>query len=149
MKIGNVEITSNEEILILPRVGGDLVIRAKAVSLRDFEKICPEPEAPGIRTAEGFSRDEKDKGYRALMDERDSKRLAYLCIASLEPSEIEWNEVSLDKPGTWLNWSEELAAAGLSNVEINRIVNCVLSANSLDEDKIKEARDSFLLGQAQ
>jgi hypothetical protein len=70
-----------------------------------------------------------------------------MCLRSLEPSNIEWETVDIDDPGTWLNWDVELKAAGISDVEGQRIINLVMAANSLDEKKVEEARQAFLLGQ--
>jgi hypothetical protein len=151
MKVGSVEITRCEQVLVLPRLDSeDIVFRAVAVSSMDeFEAICPEPKAPGIRTKDGFKPDTKDEGYQQLVSLHGDKRLAFIVIKSLEPSNIEWDEVTIEDPTTWTKWQEELLSAGLSNIEANRVVSCVMEANALDEDKLKEARDSFLLGLAQ
>jgi hypothetical protein len=151
MKIGNVEITRCEQVLVLPRLDSeDIVFRATAVSSMDeFNAICPEPKAPGIRTKDGFKPDTKDEGYQQLVSLHGDKRLAFIVIKSLEPSNIEWDEVNIEDPTTWTKWQEELLDAGLSNIEANRVVACVMEANALDEGKLKEARDSFLLGLAQ
>ena len=146
MKIGNVEITTNEEILVLPRPKEDIVIKAVAVDMDLFEKLVPEPEAPGIRTKEGFKKDTTDKTYLQLVEDRDAKRLGYLVVHSLVPSEVEWDKITLDDPKTWATWSEELLAGGLSSVEVKLVLSCVMGANALDEEKIAAARASFLRG---
>jgi len=150
MKIGGREITRNMEILVLPRLDGDLVIRAQAVCInKDFEKICPEPTAPGVRTKDGFKPNYKDEDYRAQVASRGEKNFAYMVLRSIEPSDIEWETVDLNDHNTWTNWVDELQDAGLSEVETNRIVNAALVANSLDEDKLREARERFLRGQGE
>jgi hypothetical protein len=85
--------------------------------------------------------------YKAANKSRDGKRFDFLMLRSLEPSNIEWSEVDMEKPNTWAKWKDELIESGISDNEIQRIVGAVMIANSLDEDKIKEARDSFLHGQ--
>ena len=151
MKVGNVEISRCEQVLVLPRLGSeDIVFRAVAVSsMTEFEAICPEPKAPGVRTKDGFKPDTEDESYQQLVSLHGDKRLAFIMIKSLEPSDIEWDEVKIEDPSTWTKWQEELLNAGLSVIEANRVVACVMEANALDEDKLKEARDSFLLGLAQ
>jgi hypothetical protein len=152
MKIGSVEISRCEQILVLPRVGEgkDIVFRAKSVeSMKEFEELCPEPEAPGIRTKDGFKPDLEDKSYQQLVSLHGDKRLAFILIKSLEPSNVEWDTVTIEDPTTWGKWQEEFTNAGLSAIEVNRIVACVMEANALDEDKLKEARADFLLGEAQ
>jgi hypothetical protein len=149
MKVGGVEVTSCEEFLVLPRsAGDDLVFRAKAVNVNDeFDKMAPEPIAPNVRTKDGSRPDLKDEHYLRAVQERDQQRFAYMCLKSLEPSNIEWDTIDMDKPQTWTKWTEELKESGLSEIEVGRIINIVLVANSLDEKKIEEARKAFLLGQ--
>ena len=149
MRIGGVEVKPNEEILVLPRSDGDdIVIRAKAVKINEeFEKRLPEPTPPNVRTKDGSKPDYKVENYKQALALRDTQRFNFLVIKSLEPSEIEWEEVDMDVPSTWSKWSKELIEAGLSEIEVNRIANAVMAANSLDEEKIEEARKSFLRGQ--
>jgi hypothetical protein len=152
MKVGNVTISKSEQILVLPRVGDDqdIVFRARAVaSMKEFEAICPEPVAPGIRTRDGFKPDTKNESYQQLVSLHGDKRLAFIMIKSLEPSEVEWDEVSIEDPSTWLKWQDEFINAGLSAIEVNRIVGCVMDANALNEDKLEEARSDFLLGEVE
>lgn len=149
MKIGGVEVKSCEEVLVLPRISGDIVIRARAVTTTDeFDAMVPAPVAPGIRTKDGFKPDTKDASYQQAVAHYSEQRLAYMVLKSIEGSEIEWETVKIADPSTWINWSNELKAAGLSDVECNRIVLCVMQANSLDEDKLRTAREVFLRGQA-
>lgn len=148
MKIGGKKVTKNHEILVLPRPGGDLVIKAHAVSINpEFEKKCPPANPPIVTTKEGSRPDFTDKEYKRSEAIRDSRRFALMVLRSIEPSEIEWETVDIDNPSTWENWQSEMTEAGLSEVEITRIINTVLTANSLDEEKIKEAREAFLRGQ--
>jgi hypothetical protein len=149
MKIGGIQVSPCEEILVLPRNDGDdIVIRAKAVRFNEeFDKRVPEPVAPNIRTKNGSAPDYKDKNYKEAVNIRNNQRFAYMIIRSLEPSNIEWEKVNLDDPKTWTKWDQELIEAGLSEVEISRITKAVMVANSLDEAKIEEARKNFLHGQ--
>ncbi len=78
---------------------------------------------------------------------RGERRFSLMLIRSLEPSNIEWENIKLEDSSSWLNWEEELKEAGLSETECNRVVAAVMAANSLDEDAIKEAREAFLRGQ--
>jgi hypothetical protein len=149
MKIGGIELKGPaEEVLVLPRLGGDdIIFRACAVMDMDaFEAMYPEPKAPGRRTKNGWELNENDETYTEQVAKRDEIRFAYLVVKSLEPSKIEWEQVDMDKPDSWLCWSDELKAAGVCSTEINRIVVCVMQANALDEAKLKEARSAFLLG---
>jgi len=151
MRIGGVEIKGpNQEVLVLPRGEQQIIIRAQSVLDMDtFDKLCPEPKAPGRRTKDGFVPNPDDPSYKDMLNAYQSKRLAYLVIQSLKPSEIEWDTVREDNPSTWDNYLNDLKAGGLSNIEINRIIVCVMQANSLDESKLEAARKLFLAGQAQ
>jgi hypothetical protein len=151
MKIGGVEVRGpNEEVLVLPRLGGDIVIKAKAVSdMTEFEKLVPEPKPPGKLTKDGWVPTLNDETYRQKVANYNEQRFAYLVLQSLEPSEIEWETVVPDNPKTWKNWENELRKAGFSDIEVNRITVCVMQANALDERKLKEAREVFLRGMAE
>jgi hypothetical protein len=150
MKIGGVEIKGpNEEIVVIPRPYGDLVFRAETVrNFDEFDALVPEPKAPGIRTKDGYKPDIKDENYQQLLTHYQNQRMAYLVVKSLESSEIEWDTVNLSDPSSWLKWDKELQAAGLSEIETQRITVTVMQANCLDEQKMVAARAAFLLGQA-
>jgi hypothetical protein len=151
MRIGGVEVKGpNEEVLVLPRLAGDVVIKAQAVTdMSEFEKLVPEPKPPGKLTKDGWVPQLKDETYRQKVANYNEQRFAYMVLRSLEPSEIEWETVVPDNPKTWKNWDQELREAGFSDVEVNRVVVCVMQANALDERKLKEARELFLLGKAE
>ena len=148
MRISGVEVTSSEALLVLPRDKGDIPIRAVAVAIADeFDEKCPMPVAPMLQTKDGNKPDHNDKDFKAALSRRADMRFALMIVRSLEPSNIDWDEVNVDMPATWLKWQDEMLAAGLSEIECNRVVGLVLEANALDEAKIKAARDNFLLGQ--
>lgn len=148
MKIGGVEVNSPcEEVLVLPRLTGDVVIRAQAVmSMNEFDKLCPEPKPKKVLKAGGWQDNTDDPSYKTQMEEYGNRRWNYIALKSLEPSKIEWDGVDFGEPRTWEKWTEELAEAGFSSVEINRITVCVMQANALDEAKLEKAREAFLRG---
>lgn len=148
MKIAGNEVSGPaEEVLILPRLGEDIVIRAQAVlDMVQFENQCPPPKAKPVLVAGGFKPNEKDPNYLAQVAKHAQMRFSYIALKSLEPSEIEWETVDMSNPHTWSNWEKELKDSGFSPIEVNRVTMCIMSANSLDEDKLEKARESFLLG---
>lgn len=152
MKIGGVEVTKCEEVLVLPRKREEenIVFRAVAVgSMDEFDELCPKPQ-PAMRLVKGGVREPHlNEAYMKALEDYGTRRYAYICLKSLAPSEIEWETVELNKPATWGNWMKELEDAGLSDVELQRVQTLVLDANALNEAKLKEARDSFLRGQGQ
>ena len=151
LKIGGVVVQGPaEEILVLPRpLTGDIVIRAQAVlDYSLFDALCPPPKPPAIlrRGQVKHEGNFEDPSYLRLLEKHSQIRFAFICIQSLKPSNIEWSEVVEDKPHTWMKWIEELRSAGISDLETQRIMACVMQANSLDDNKLKEARELFLHG---
>lgn len=149
MKIGGQEIVDKfpEDILVLPRLTGDIVFRARGVQdMEEFKKMVPEPICPVLLKKGKKVEDADDPNYLEAVKSYGEKRFAYLVIKSLEPSDIVWDTVDFGKPSTWSGWSEELRKAGLSDIECNRIIALVLNANSLNEARMKEAREAFLHG---
>lgn len=151
MRIGGVDVNGpNEVLMVLPREDGDIVIKARAVLDMDtFEELCPEPKPPGHRTKDGVEPNIDDAGYKQQMANYNEKRLAFIVVKSLEPSEIEWETVDPENPNTLENWQEDFRNCGLATVEINRIIQVVMEANALDESKLEAARQVFLRGQRQ
>ena len=147
MKVGGQEVTPCQEVLVLPRIDGDLVFIAQAVTdMEPFKKMVPEPKPPAVLKKGGFVADEESEEYQEMLKKFSELRFAYTCIKSLEPSEIEWERVQMDKPSTWPLWSEDLKDGGLSDNERNRVLVCILRANALDEGKLEKARADFLRG---
>jgi hypothetical protein len=150
MKIGGVDPKSlpTEVFLVLPRGDQQIVLRAQPVpSMDEFEALCPRPTPPGKMTRDGWVPMPDDPTYQQVMVEWGQTRLGYMIVKSLEPSQVEWDTVSLADPSTWKNWSTDLREGGLSDIECQRVMNLVLEANCLDETKLKKAREVFLAGQ--
>jgi hypothetical protein len=150
MRVGGIVVTAPpEEFEIIPRGDENLVFKASAIEWDDFLKLCPEPVAPVVfgKKNERIV-DVKDPEYVSQMELHAAKRVAYLVVRSLAPSEIEWDTVDVEDPSTWTNFEKDLMAAGLVPIEVNRIITLCLNANQLDEDKLKKARESFLRGRA-
>lgn len=151
MKIGGIDpkTLSTEVILVLPRVEKNLVFRARGLrDMGEFEAKCPQPKPPGKLTKDGWVANDTDPTYQQVQTEYGKKRLGFIVIHSLEPSEIAWDTVKLEDPRTWSNWEEDLKNGGLSQIESNRVLALVMEANALDEAKLQKARESFLRGQA-
>jgi hypothetical protein len=149
MKIGGLDpkLLPPEAILVLPRVGSDIVLRARGLpDMDEFYKLCPEPVPPALLTKEGKKPDLKDTGYLQQEAEHRKRRWGYIVVKSLEPSEVEWDTVKLDNPASWANWDDDLKANGFTAAERNRVFSLCLEANSLDERKIQQARELFLAG---
>ncbi len=149
MRIGGIDPKTlpNEEVLVLPKGDQRLVFRARGLAdMDEFERLCPEPTSPKKLTKDGWVPDTADANYTNMKASYQSRRLAYIVVRSLEPSQIEWDTVNLDDPNTWTNWEKDLKAGGLTQVECNRVLGLVWEANCLDEGKLQKARDLFLSG---
>ena len=150
MKVGGVKVTSPaEELLVIPRGEQRLVFRATAIEWDDYNQACPPPEPP-VTLGKGGEKIAhlNDETYKHQLEQQQDRRIAYMVIRSLEPSQIEWETVDRDDPKTWLNYEKELTDSGLVPIEINRIVQTCMDANQLSETKLQEAREAFLLGRA-
>jgi len=150
MKIGGIDPTTlpTEVFLVLPRGDTEIVFRARPVaSMDEFEALCPKPNPPGKMTRDGWVPMPEDPTYQQLISEWGQKRLGYMIVKSLEPSQVEWDTVNQSDPRSWRNWSSDLRNAGLTDIECHRVMNLVLEANCLDEAKLKKAREVFLRGQ--
>ena len=151
MKIGGVEVKGpGTEILVLPRAQSeDIVFTCQAVlDMKQFEALCPEPKAGKIMMGgtKKFTDNVNDPGYIQQMKDHATRRFSYIALKSLEPSDIEWETVEIEKPATWENWEKELKEAGLSVIEVNRVTVAIMRANSLDEEMLVRARATFLHG---
>ncbi len=149
MKIKGKKIEGpNREIIAIPRgMGDDLIFIVSAVmDMSPFEKMCPAP-APPLRKIDGVDVPNlKDAAFLKLLDQHSTKRMAWMVITSLEGTEgLEWETVDAGDPSTWLLFRDEMTSAGLSEMEVNRIVAGVISVNALSESKIEAARERFLL----
>ena len=152
MKIDGVDPKSlfNEVLLVLPRGETDLVFRAQGLKdMTKFNDLCPQPKVPTKLTREGPTPMPEDVSYKEMIDQWAKKRLGYIVVNSLKPSNIEWDTVEDDVPRSWKNWEADLRNGGLSEIECSRILATVMEANALDEAKLKKAREVFLLGQVQ
>lgn len=151
MKINGVEVKGPaEEVLVLPRISSpDLVFRAIAVQDTDqFDVLCPPPKAKAKLVAGGWKNAVDDPAYLEAMQKHGQLRFAWILLQSLAPSNIEWDTVKKDQPSTWLNWEDDLKSAGLSQTEVQHIINCVATANALNNQKLEAARENFLRGLA-
>jgi hypothetical protein len=147
MKIGGITVSRNEQVLVLPRIDDDIVIKAAALlSYDEMNDLMARPSVPNKRTKDGLVPHTDHPDYKSMLETYASRRWAYICIKSLEPSEIEWSRVDIGKPETWTEWTKELQEAGLSDTEVGRISTLVLEVNSLNDAKLEEARKLFLRG---
>jgi len=139
------------EPIPLPRPNGDLIFLAKAIEdFEPFTTLCPPPKPP-TKTLPGgeIISNIEDKGFQQALTNYGNKRVAYMVIKGLEDGtpDLEWETVKLDDHTTWDKYTKELRESGLSDIEISRLVNGVMRANSLSEDAVEEARNRLLVSE--
>lgn len=140
----------NIETIVLPRGDGEpIVFHAQAVmDFEPFNQLCPRPKPQTILKRGGQrSQNTEDPKYKTAVDEYGRKRFAWIILTSLRQGTptLEWETVDYDNQNTWLGYEKELREAGFSDVEIGRIHRGCLIANALDDEKLDEARQAFLL----
>ena len=152
MKISGQPISRpKDEIVVIPRDGQNVVFKAQAIlDYSEFEKLCPEPEAPIRKYPDG--REEvliNDSKYLKKRSDWASKRSSWLIIESLRVTDgLEWETVTYSDPSTWDNYRTELETT-FTTGEINAIIGGVMLANSLDDSRFEEAKNQFLATQQQ
>lgn len=139
------------EIVVLPRGGGnDLVFKAQAIIDSDpFTKLCPVPQPPkGMRPGGAVFLKLEDPAYKEAINQYARLKTAWTILESLRATPgLEWETVDYQNCDTWLNYESELKNSGLSEAEVQRLIQAVLDANALNETKMNEARERFLLGE--
>lgn len=144
------------EIIVIPRPledGGneDIVFMTQPVlDFSEFEALCPIP-LPPIQTMRGGEKREltDDIKYLSKIGQHSRKKFSWMILKSLQATkDLEWDTVKMVDPDTWDNYEKEMKDSGLTQNEINRIIECVMIANSMSDAKFKQARDRFIQTQA-
>lgn len=139
------------EVAVFPRKEGDIVFKAKPVdSFDDFEKLCPRPLPPKKLFPGGqMVEDVESADFKKALYVYAEKRSNWMIMQSLSATEgLEWETVNMSDSETWKNYIKELEDIGLSTVEMNMLFTIIQTACGLTQDKIDEATDRFLAGQA-
>lgn len=153
MKINGKQIKGpNVEKLYLSRGDEVLEITAEAVlSEEEFNLLVPMP-IPPTKIIKGGQRvpNFDAPGYKSQMEEYSKKRANWIIINSIKKTDgLEWDTVDYQDPATWGNYYQDFKSAGLTDIEINQIINTIMTANGLNERKLEEARERFLLQKAE
>jgi hypothetical protein len=134
--------------LVIHRGEEKIIFRAQAVlDQDDYDEKFPRPKAPivkVIKTGDSFE-NTKDPDYVKELDKWAECRTHHMILKSLQATEgLEWETVDPDKPETFKNYADELKAAYFTPVQIMEITQLVFKANGLSQDRVDEARKSFL-----
>jgi hypothetical protein len=112
-------------------------------NFNEFHALCPLPENNNYRFEKGGKvKDPDAPAYQEALANYGRQRWGYMVLKSLEPSNIEWDNVSLTRPKTWGEVETELKA-NLSFYEFAKVMELVDEANALDERKLEDNAQSF------
>ena len=113
-------------------------------NLDEFNQAVKRPVNEFVRfNSQGKKEADPDApAYREELIEYGRKRWGYLVLKSLEPSNIEFEKVSLSDPSTWPLVEQELKE-NLGIYEFAKVMSLVDEANALDEEKLEENAKSF------
>lgn len=138
------------EYIVIPRGDDDIVFIAKPIlDYSGFDALCPRPVPPGILFPDGRKgQDLESPEFRNKLNEYLQLRTNWYIINALrETPEMEWETVNYSDPSTWENWRKEFDEF-LTEREINSVLDGIAVANGLDQAKIEEAKERFLVGMA-
>ncbi len=138
------------EYIVIPRGDDDIVFIAKPIlDYSGFDALCPRPVPPGILFPDGRKgQDLESPDFRNRLNEYLQLRTNWYIINALrETPEMEWETVNYSDPSTWENWRKEFDEF-LTEREINSVLDGIAVANGLDQAKIEEAKERFLVGMA-
>jgi len=150
---GKVPSKPAPEVVVIPRGENgenDIVFHARFVDMSKFSEVVKRPTPPEKVAPGGVkSQDTDDMEYLTALRQYGEIRFAYMVIESLKETEdLVWETVT-DDPTTWVNYQKELSEAGFTEIEINKVVQAVLNANSMNDQRYEEARDRFLRTRAE
>jgi hypothetical protein len=150
MKLNGIKInTPNRKTIVFPRETGNLVFVFQAVlDSKKFEEVFSPPQPPVKKLAGG----EKvamfdDSDYRKKMQEWGTAKHHWCFLTSISSTPgLEWETVDFANPNTWGNYEQELAESGLTEAERLRLMQAYIEVQGLNDEKIREATESFLAG---
>lgn len=138
------------EVVVLPRQDGDIVIKVAAISdYDDFNKLAPFPIPPKKLLPGGVTQvNPQDPEYRKKLEDWAELKTHWMILTSLKASpDLEFETVKIEDTKTWKNYIEEFATSGFTPMEVNRIIQAIMSVNGLNDEKIEKATKAFLAGQ--
>jgi len=122
-------------------------------SYDEFNRLYPRPQPPvgGWSPSSGGKKsDEKNPQYLQDLDNWTLAREGWSIMKSLEPSNIELDDVDMKDPRTWhlivdrLQGGEDGSTGMFSYFEYNAIIGLMDEACGIDKEKVAVNRESFL-----
>ena len=149
MKLKGQKITPPKpHMVVLPR--GDkpedsLIFMCDAVlSYDEFDRLCPMPVPPKKVFAGGKMIDDMENPkFTSALEKHFDLRYKWMVITSLRATpDLEWETVDFQNPDSWNNYEKELSVV-MTKAEINEIQLGVMNANSMNQERMKQAREFF------
>ena len=152
MKINGKKLDGpNYDIIIFPRIDGDIVLKVACVlDYTPFTDMMSVPEAPKIqlRGQTAWTPNTADPKYNEAISKYSEYKTHWMVLKSLEINEdLEWETVDLTDPDTWGNYTTELEESGFADQHIAKIINKVAAINGLNDDMMEAAKERFLAEQ--
>lgn len=153
MKINGNDALVNRTIVTLPRGTGDLTVTVRAVPLgwlRQFLALMP-PVAPpqkptGVVTNAGpkMEADWEDETFRKAFAERqDLSSFFMLYLVLKESPEIELVTRTVTTPDDLRTFRAEIEASGLSDGDVNILLDAIRSLSNLGSQEVAARRAGF------
>jgi len=115
-------------------------------SMVPFYEVCPRPQ-PGpteiVFTNKGNAPDFEHADFVKRLDAWKMKKWGWMTLTALAPSNITFDDVSLDDPDTWGNVEKALSDE-FGHFEFQRLMDLVDEAQVLDDEKLAVNRETFL-----
>lgn len=151
MKVGGITIAGPKKTtVVLPRPEGDIPFHFVGVPDGDeFDAMFPEPEPPtqfNVKLQANIKQF-TDVKYQERHADWVKAKTAWFFLKSIAPSNIEWDQVDLSKPETFVSWQKDFRAAGFNQAEINAIYSGFEETNMVTETLMAQARERFLRSQ--
>lgn len=149
MKINGKKLDGpNYDVIVFPRVDGDIVIKVQCVlDYTPFTDKFELPVAPKVqmRGSKDWKPNTEDPTYNAAIEKYSTYKTNWMMLKSLEINDdLEWETVDMADPETWGNYVQELEEAGFADMHIAKIINSVAGINGLNDDMMEAAKERFL-----
>ena len=147
MKLNGKDESRMEMVIPIPRPSGDdlVFIMTPVVSYEDFSRLCQMPKPPILKKAGGVEvADVEDEGFLAQLRNYAEQQAHFVFLNSVKKTPgLEFDTVDMEKPSTWGNYQKEMAAFGLTDAEVARLIRAAQAANGLDDGLVDEARNRY------
>ncbi len=145
-------VDPNRDVLVIPRGNApDIALWFEAIlDYEPFTKMCPLPKPPIRKIKDEDIPNFEDKDYIKRCHRYAEKKMAWMILTSLKATDdLEWEQVDLSRPDTWMIFRKELGESGFTNHEIDLMVAKAVEVNGLSEMKLEAAREAFFRARAE